>query len=384
MQHLRNCPLCGGRGMPIYNNTMASLNELDMSYEVHGCLDCGTTYAGKLPSEDEYRRYYSLFSKYDVGALSEDSIRMHQLLADIIAGQCAPGTRVLDIGCGDGHLLSCLKQRGMHEVYGIDPAPHAPQAAMNRYGIDTISTGFLKDIVNSAEIDSYDLLCLSAVLEHLSVPADQLKELLGRVQSGTCIAVEVPDLESFDAVHAEPLGELSLEHINYFSRFSLRNLFASVGCVEVCCRRVKHSSGGSLLALYRKEGTPHSGTQVNDTELMREYVIRSTERMQSLLHKVAGKLHAPFLIYGAGSHTARILPMLSAGFRQVSIHAVIDNNPNLAGKQLGGIPIVSAAKLGDYPGRDILISSFRYEAEIKNSLANEERERTVITIYRGE
>lgn len=384
MQHLRNCPLCGGRGMPLYNNTMASLNELDMSYEVHGCLDCGMTYAGKLPSEDEYQRYYSLFSKYDVGALSEDSIRMHQLLADIIAGHCAPGTRVLDIGCGDGHLLSCLKQRGMHELYGIDPAPHAPQAAMNRYGIDTISTGFLKDIVDRAKTGSYKLFCLSAVLEHLSAPADQLKELLERAQGGTCIAVEVPDLESFDAAHAEPLGEFSLEHINYFSRSSLRNLFATGGCVEVCCQRVKHSSGGSLLALYRKEGVPHFGVQVNDTELMREYATRSTERMQSLLHKVAGKLHAPFLIYGAGSHTARILPMLSADLRQLPVHAIIDNNPNLAGKQLGGIPIVSAAKLGDYPGRDILISSFRYETEIKNYLANEERERAVLTIYADE
>ena len=106
--------------------------------------------------------------------------------------------------------------------------------------------------------------------------------------------------------------------------------------------------------------------------------------MQSLLHKVAGKLHAPFLIYGAGSHTARILPMLSADLRQLPVHAIIDNNPNLAGKQLGGIPIVSAAKLGDYPGRDILISSFRYETEIKNYLANEERERAVLTIYADE
>ena len=174
MQHLRNCPLCGGRGVLLYNNIMASLNELDMSYEVHGCQDCGMTYAGKLPSEDEYQRYYSLLSKYDVGALSEDSIRMHQLLADIIAGYCAPGTRVLDIGCGDGHLLSCLKQRGMHELYGIDPAPHALQAAMNRYGIDTISTGFLKDIVDRAKTGSYSLFCLSAVLEHLSAPVKQM------------------------------------------------------------------------------------------------------------------------------------------------------------------------------------------------------------------
>ena len=384
MQHLRNCPLCGGQGAPLYHNVMASLDDLDMSYEVHGCLNCGATYAGKLPSEDEYERYYSLFSKYDVGSLSEDNIRMHQLLADIIARHCAPSTKILDIGCGDAHLLSCLKERGMHELYGIDPAPHAPQAARDRYGIDTISTGFLKDMVNRAETGSYRLLCLSAVLEHLSAPADQLKELLDRAQDGTCIAVEVPDLESFDPVHAEPLGELSLEHINYFSRSSLRNLFAAAGCTEVCCQRVKHSSGGSLLGLYRKEGVLHSGTPVNDNELMQKYVKTSTERLHSLLSKVTSKLYAPFLIYGGGSHTARILPMLSAASRQFPIHAIIDNNPNLEGRQLGGIPIVSAAKLGDWPGRDILISSFRYETEMKNSLAGEESERKVMTIYMDE
>ena len=273
---------------------------MDMSYEVHGCPNCGATYAGKLPSEDEYQRYYSLFSKYDVGVLSEDNVRLHQMLADSIARHCPSSTKILDIGCGDGHLLFCLKERGMHELYGIDPAPHAPMVAMNSYGIGTISTGFLSDVVNNAGIDSYNLFCLSAVLEHLSAPGRQLKELLKRVQNGTCIAVEVPDLESFDAAHGEPLGELSLEHINYFSRSSLRNLFASVGCVELCCQRVKHSSGGSLLALYRKENALHSGVQVKDTELMQNYVRISKERLHSLLHKVVSKLHEPFIIYGAG------------------------------------------------------------------------------------
>ena len=384
MQHLRNCPLCDGQGVPLYNIIMASLNDLDMSYEVHGCPICGATYAGKLPSEDEYQRYYSLFSKYDVGVLSEDNVRLHQMLADSIARHCPSSTKILDIGCGDGHLLFCLKERGMHELYGIDPAPHAPMVAMNSYGIGTISTGFLSDVVNNAGIDSYNLFCLSAVLEHLSAPGRQLKELLKRVQNGTCIAVEVPDLESFDAAHGEPLGELSLEHINYFSRSSLRNLFASVGCVELCCQRVKHSSGGSLLALYRKENALHSGVQVKDTELMQNYVRISTERLHSLLHKVVSKLHAPFIIYGAGSHTARILPMLSDASRQFPILAIVDNNPNLVGKQVDGIPIVSSAKLSDYPDMETLISSFRYEKEIKNFLEKKGDVRKILTIYMDE
>jgi len=43
-----------------------------------------------------------------------------------------PGTRVLEIGCGDGSRLTWLKERLRFECYGIDPSRQAVRAASER------------------------------------------------------------------------------------------------------------------------------------------------------------------------------------------------------------------------------------------------------------
>ena len=43
-----------------------------------------------------------------------------------------PGSRVLDIGCGDGGLVDRLTERGF-DAFGVDPqAPHHPRLSRER------------------------------------------------------------------------------------------------------------------------------------------------------------------------------------------------------------------------------------------------------------
>ena len=48
----------------------------------------------------------------------------------VIADWIAPGSRVLDLGCGDGALLSFLQREKQCQGYGVEIDPDALLAAM--------------------------------------------------------------------------------------------------------------------------------------------------------------------------------------------------------------------------------------------------------------
>ena len=85
------------------------------------------------------------------------------------------------------------------------------------------------------------------------------------------------------------------------------------------------------------------------------------------------------MIYGAGSHTARLLPhLLQAGESRLA--GLVDSNPNLCGKYLGPLPIEAPEALDQYPDATIVVSSFRAQQAI-SSMLRTSRSNPVLTLY---
>lgn len=367
----RLCPVCGGHGNSMYTNSMARIDALDMSYSVAACVVCESVFASILPSDAVYSEYYSRFSKYDLAPVNplSDTAKVHQALTRLIAAHVQQNVATLDIGCGSGHLLFCLREQGFQSLSGIDPAPNAGAVAAAHYGLHNIRTGFFDKSTPSASYSGFDLVCLSAVLEHMTDPHGALQHLLAGMAAGSWLAVEVPDLDAFDGSTGEPYGELSLEHINYFSKRSLGYLFDSLGCETVCCEQIRLSGGGSLLILARKRPTiavKHSKT--NDTTIMLEYLSASKGTFTPRLTNLLARLNSPFVVYGAGSHTARLLPQLQQAKKLQMCMGIVDNNTNLHGVSMGGIKIHPTSWLEVCKNCTIVISSYKSEKEIMKSL----------------
>ncbi len=86
--------------------------------------------------------------------------------------------------------------------------------------------------------------------------------------------------------------------------------------------------------------------------------------MPGLLRRIpAGR----FLLYGAGSHSARLLPRLPAD-TQARIAGVVDGNVNLMGKRFGAWTVQPPASIADTPELPVLVSSFRARDDIAVSL----------------
>ena len=118
------------------------------------------------------REYYTGDWRTDGGYTLEARRVIEGRHPAIIAGLW-PGCTVLDVGCGPGHLVTLLRERGV-DAGGIDPSPEAVRMADS----ERVIAGTV-DLLPSRCVD---VVICREVLEHLTVSeAQQMVEHLFRV-----------------------------------------------------------------------------------------------------------------------------------------------------------------------------------------------------------
>jgi SAM-dependent methyltransferase len=128
----------------------------------------------------------------------------------------------LEVGCGDGAVLSALHARGFGaRLAGVEIAPGAVEIARSRAEIDTV------ELYNGEHLaladGAYELGILCHVLEHVTAPARLLAEV-----SRVCkaVVVEVPLEDNLSA--RRPAGREHSAGVGHLQRFSRRAVHAFV------------------------------------------------------------------------------------------------------------------------------------------------------------
>lgn len=103
---------------------------------------------------------------------------MSQLRPDlaIIAEHVADGSRVLDIGCGDGELMAELRDQHRVDARGIEIDPTNVSAAVAR-GLSVVQGDADTDLGNYPD-QAFDYAILSQTLQTTRAPDKVLEELL--------------------------------------------------------------------------------------------------------------------------------------------------------------------------------------------------------------
>ena len=141
----------------------------------------------------------------------------------------ADGT-VLDLGSGDGLLLSLLKQKGVTGK-GLDLSEEGVAKA-NSKGLDTVVYDFGSQKLPFAD-NSFDTVIMLDILEHLYDPASVLKEA-ARV-SRRAVIVGVPNFSSLPARFQTLLGRVPENnqpkkgHVFWFNLPVLKGMCQKVG-----------------------------------------------------------------------------------------------------------------------------------------------------------
>jgi SAM-dependent methyltransferase len=213
--------------------------------------------------------------------------------------------------------------------------------------------------------DDFDGIALLAVLEHLRDPGRLLKTIAARMKPGATLIVEVPDADAFGRHPAigrvsEPLGEFSNEHINFFGVATLHRLARDAGLSLVGSEPFHYTIGiDGLLAAFRKAGGPDDPVPAATSRTsVRRYVAGSLKALEDvearLLRATAGE--RPVVLYGAGSHSARLLAQ--GCLADARIDVVLDRNPHLTGRTIGPWPVALPGMLERFEGRPVIVSTF--------------------------
>jgi SAM-dependent methyltransferase len=186
---------------------------------IERCADCGMEFLplDYLPSAS----YSDAADPYYLEQEGERVLNAHRLLEHVPSGG-----RLLEIGCAVGFLLRAAQERGF-EATGVEMSEWASGIARDQFGLD-VRCGTLE--AAELESDSFDVVVLADVIEHLTDPRRTLREIRRVLKPGGRLLLLTPDAGSTVAkLFGTSWWGLLDDHYFYFSKETLRRFLESEG-----------------------------------------------------------------------------------------------------------------------------------------------------------
>jgi 2-polyprenyl-3-methyl-5-hydroxy-6-metoxy-1,4-benzoquinol methylase len=163
--------------------------------------------------------------------------------------------RVLEVGCGRGHFLRLLKQRGNVHATGVEPFAEAAEQA--EVHADVVLQTDIANALERLNGELFDTVIFNDVLEHLVDPWGVLASIRPLLVSGGDVVSSIPNVRYWPVLNALALhgewryveaGVLDRTHLRFFTATSIRELFETSGY------RVMRMSGINGTGLPLKAG----------------------------------------------------------------------------------------------------------------------------------
>src|SRR5688500_12158748 len=227
MERLSTCPVCSDSNFSAY----LSCKDHTVSHEtfqLQKCFSCGFVLTNPRPGDNDLSRYYQ----------SKDYIS-HSDKSTSLIGYIYRAARtftlkwkynlvrrhsfqkplsILDYGCGTGAFLVECKKHQM-KITGVEPASTA-RALANKQTSDQV----VSDILEVS--DSFDMVTLWHVLEHISKLNETIIQLKKHLKQNGTMFIAVPNLQSHDArKYGEYWAGYDVpRHLWHFSRNTMQKL----------------------------------------------------------------------------------------------------------------------------------------------------------------
>ena len=172
---------------------------------------------------ERYEAKAQTYAAFGNGAIAAHALRL-----------LPAGGNVLDLGCASGGLLALLRPQAGH-LAGLELSASAAHAASQV--ADHVVQGALEDPGLPFAADSFDLVVLADVLEHLADPVAALRRATGWARPGAAVLLSVPNIAHWQARltlargrwPATDSGTFDSSHLRWFTRDSVAALLADAG-----------------------------------------------------------------------------------------------------------------------------------------------------------
>ncbi len=189
-----------------------------------------------LPDTEWLYRHYDRPELFEQGPNAMWFHHKPRYLRAVLGGRLRALLRVrssgtlLDVGCGMGDFCVLAREAGFR-VAGTEVSHQAAEFGRSRCGLRIEPWG-VDEIAFGGE--TFDILTMWHVLEHLPDPLRALRRLRGLLAEGGILAIEVPNVEDRKHNRLElpwPLNhaQSNLGHLYYYCETSLRNLLVRAG-----------------------------------------------------------------------------------------------------------------------------------------------------------
>ena len=240
------------------------------------CRSCALVQVDRAPAAEELLRYYSkyCYDSEESWAISPATQASIGRVADRMEPYRSSG-RVLDVGSGAGAFLAGFAARGWR-VEGTELSDVA--ASRLRSGGVTMHCGTLEAL--GLAPNTYDVIIMSELLEHLLDPGGVLTTAFGLLRPGGALYLTTPN---FGSLSRRVLGSrwrviAPPEHLSYFTEKSVARLLTA------CSYRLREvwSDGINPYELRAARKTAGNGDAIPDrrgamtaSEELREATLRS-------------------------------------------------------------------------------------------------------------
>lgn len=203
------------------------------------CLNCSHVFVSKLPDFAKIRKSYSADIFNEITAKDYANKEVYQYRIDNIVKpkvefveKFAEKGKWLDIGCGTGEIIYHAKKQGWNTV-GLEVNKIARDFALKYFGM-AVENKLVEDIPQKI-INSFDVISMFGVLEHLTKPRDILEIISKNSKNNIKLVVEVPNFDSFSSLCQIYFNDnvsrhlLPFAHISVFTFESLKRILNDTG-----------------------------------------------------------------------------------------------------------------------------------------------------------
>jgi SAM-dependent methyltransferase len=219
-------------------------------YSLLTCTRCGQHYCDPVPTADEiaefYQGNYHQELRRDGGtekAFGAKFVRYRDWVVTFLQSG-----RSMDVGTATGLFPSILKESGF-DAEGVEYNRASAEWGIAHYGI-RITVGGLEQI--ASELESFDLISMTDVLEHTQHPLRALQSVSRSIRPHGYMLITFPDIRSVESEYQWMLAKLTKRdwiwscchipfHIWEFTPNTARAMFDKAGFDVVGFRRSQES-----------------------------------------------------------------------------------------------------------------------------------------------